>query len=322
MEEAYLEYNHMVIRYQCNLNLIKDLDGCDVLGKSNLFLLERWSGNYDYTLLFLPQDKLSLDFQDEVITLYGDLEYLKRTTMIQVIVFLLYQRKKCLNGIISFHAAAVLYRDTLILFMGPKGSGKTSLSYYFSQKYEDIRLIANDYLEIELDFNRGAFTVVASDFDKTITFRSHVLYHLDHALYQKNTGTDEFIFDKPIKVAGEFADIKNESIQCQKLVFLHVGLGKTKELDVSFKSEAALNLELYKELVHYLRGSSVVAIENRIKIVPCYFNNQYFYHEGMNQIINNILYNLTSSPLVDIAWLRGDLETIVAYIQKKYLSSS
>ena len=67
--------------------------------------------------------------------------------------------------------------------------------------------------------------------------------HLDHALYQKNTGTDEFIFDKPIKVAGEFADIKNESIQCQKLVFLHVGLGKTKELDVSFKSEAALNLE-------------------------------------------------------------------------------
>ncbi len=69
--------------------------------------------------------------------------------------------------------------------MGPKGSGKTSLSYYFSQKYEDIRLIANDYLEIELDFNRGAFTVVASDSDKTITFRSHVLYHLDHALYQK-----------------------------------------------------------------------------------------------------------------------------------------
>lgn len=185
MEEAYLEYNHMVIRYQGNLNLIKDLDGCDVLGKSNLFLLERWSGNYDYTLLFLPQDKLSLDFQDEVITLYGDLEYLKRTTMIQVIVFLLYQRKNCLNGIISFHAAAVLYRDTLILFMGPKGSGKTSLSYYFSQKYEDIRLIANDYLEIELDFNRGAFTVVASDSDKTITFRSHVLYHLDHALYQK-----------------------------------------------------------------------------------------------------------------------------------------
>ena len=55
--------------------------------------------------------------------------------------------------------------------------------------------------------------------------------------------------------------LKNESIQCQKLVFLHVGLGKTKELDVSFKSEAALNLELYKELVHYLRGSSVVAIE-------------------------------------------------------------
>lgn len=107
-----------------------------------------------------------------------------------------------------------------------------------------------------------------------------------------------------------------------KTRFLHVGLGKTKELDVSFKSEAALNLELYKELVHYLRGSSVVAIENRIKIVPCYFNNQYFYHEGMNQIINNILYNLTSSPLVDIAWLRGDLETIVAYIQKKYLSSS
>ena len=45
MEEAYLEYNHMVIRYQGNLNLIKDLDGCDVLGKSNLFLLERWSGN-------------------------------------------------------------------------------------------------------------------------------------------------------------------------------------------------------------------------------------------------------------------------------------
>lgn len=44
MEEAYLEYNHMVIRYQGNLNLIKDLDGCDVLGKSNLFLLERWSG--------------------------------------------------------------------------------------------------------------------------------------------------------------------------------------------------------------------------------------------------------------------------------------
>ena len=39
MEEAYLEYNHMVIRYQGNLNLIKDLDGCDVLGKSNLFLL-------------------------------------------------------------------------------------------------------------------------------------------------------------------------------------------------------------------------------------------------------------------------------------------
>lgn len=107
-----------------------------------------------------------------------------------------------------------------------------------------------------------------------------------------------------------------------KTRFLHVGLGKTKALDVSFKSEAALNLELYKELVHYLRGSSVVAIENRIKIVPCYFNNQYFYHEGMNQIINNILYNLTSSPLVDIAWLRGDLKTIVAYIQKKYLSSS
>lgn len=112
MEEAYLEYNHMVIRYQGNLNLIKDLDGCDVLGKSNLFLLERWSGNYDYTLLFLPQDKLSLDFQDEVITLYGDLEYLKRTTMIQVIVFLLYQQKKlfewnyklsCCRGSLSGH---------------------------------------------------------------------------------------------------------------------------------------------------------------------------------------------------------------------------
>ncbi len=133
MEEAYLEYNHMVIRYQGNLNLIKDLDGCDVLGKSNLFLLERWSGNYDYTLLFLPQDKLSLDFQDEVITLYGDLEYLKRTTMIQVIVFLLYQRKNCLNGIISFHAAAVLYRDTLILLWDLKALENEPFLLFFTK---------------------------------------------------------------------------------------------------------------------------------------------------------------------------------------------
>ena len=79
-----------------------------------------------------------MDFQDEVITLYGDLEYLKRTTMIQVIVFFTLSAKKLFEWNYSFHAAAVLYRDTLILFMGLKALEKRAFPIIF---HKNMRIL-------------------------------------------------------------------------------------------------------------------------------------------------------------------------------------
>lgn len=57
-----------------------------------------------------------------------------------------------LRGVWSFHASAVMYKESLIIFLGESGQGKSTLAAYLSQS-PGWRLVADDILPVSMDTN-------------------------------------------------------------------------------------------------------------------------------------------------------------------------
>lgn len=311
----YIKYRNMVIQFIGNNSLLKELDGKAVLGKGRLEVINNWCGETDYTLEYLETDTNDIKYYDDKIVLEGSYHYVRQTTIVQAVVFMLYQKKNYLTKIISLHASAVVKGDTLILFIGGKGSGKTSMSYLLSKKYEDIKLAANDY--IELKFNKDhTYTVVNSDYDSEISFRSHVLYNLDKDLYVRLTGSEQLIFNETVKSTVDFVNLKENTIVCKKLKLIFIGLGKTADLEISQKTGVGLQIELYKELVQYIRGKVVAAIEDGKVIAPFYLDSSYFFDKKISDNVFEVIRQIEECDDIDVKWIRGSRPEIENYLVK------
>lgn len=313
----FIKYKNMIIKFIGNDSLLNELNKKAVLGKGYIQILYNWCGNIDYILEYLESDTNDIKYSSNKIVLEGNINYLKKTTIIQSIVFMLYQKKNYISKIISLHSSAVVKGDTLIVFIGTKGSGKTSMSYIFSKKYEGIRLVANDYIEIKFN-NNNTFTVIDSDYDSKISFRSHVLYNLDKDLYVKMTCTDKLIFDETIKTTANFVDLKKNTLLCKKLEFIFIGLGKTQDLEISQKEGIELEIELYKELVQYVRGKVVASIEEDKIIAPFYIESSYFFNKEIYDNVFNIIKQIDDCNNINVEWVKGKRRDVEEYLVKKF----
>lgn len=312
-EMKYIKYRNMIVQFIGNNSFIKELNGKSVLGKGYLDIVDNWCGETDYTLEYSETDESDIKYYDDKIVLEGSLDDIKETTVVQALIFMLYQKKNYKEKIISLHASAVVKEDTLMLFIGGKGSGKTSMSYLLSKKYEDIKLVANDY--IELRFNKDkTYTVVNSDYDSEISFRSHVLYNLDKELYVKLTGSEELIFNETIKSEVDFVNLKENTLVCKKIMWIFIGLGKTAELEISQKTGIEQQIELYKELVQYVRGKVVAAIESGKFIAPFYIDSSYFFDKKSSDSVLEIIHQIEESDDIDVKWIRGKRSEIEEYL--------
>lgn len=309
----YIKYRNMIVRFIGNNNWLKELNGIDVLGKGHLEIITNWCGETDYIVEYCEADTKDILFYDDKIILQGSIHYIKQTTIIQALIFLLYQKKNYRAKIVSLHAAAVIKGDTLILFIGGKGSGKTSMSYLLSNKYEDVKLVANDYIEIK--FNKDhTYTVVNSDYDSKISFRSHVLYNFDKDMYVRLTGSEELFFNETIKSNVNFVNLEENTLVCKKIKWIFIGLGKTSGLEVSQKTGMGLHIELYKELVQYVRGKVVASIEDGKVLSPFYLDSSYFFDKANSENVFEIIRQIENCKDIEIQWVRGNGSDIERYL--------
>lgn len=311
----YIKYKNMVVEFQ-GTDFIEKYNQKSVFGKGKLVILVNWCGNVDYVLEHSDCDDNGIEYVGKHIILRGRCCNIEKTTIIQAIIFLLYQKKLCLDSVISLHASAIIRGDELSVFLGNKGAGKTSLCYFMSKKYDDVRLVANDYIEIKL-LEDGSFVVVGSDCGSEIAFRSHVLYNLDKQLYRELTGTEKLIYNEIIKTNIDYVDLINETLSCKKLNLYFIGIDRTTGIEVSEKKGNALEVELYKELVSYIRGKSVAGIEDRKYISPYYLDASYFFEKSVSDSVFSMIRQLVSQESVSIKWLRGEMALIIDYLAEE-----
>lgn len=310
----YIKYRNMIIKYNGKNDTIKKMEGKSVLGKGKIEVLDNWCGMIDFSIEFVEAEINEVRYGEDKIVLLGKEEELLSSTILQSIIFLLYQKRNLRENIVSLHASAVVKGDEVIIFSGGKGSGKTSMAYLLAMKHDDIKLVANDYIELKINDDNTA-TVVYSDYGSQITFRSHVLYNLDRNLYRKLTNTNECIFNKYVKGTADFVDLSKNTLRCNKVKIYFVGMGKTKELEVSNKVDSALQIEVYKELVQYIRGKSVVAIhEDRKTISNLFIDSSFFFKKKDSEYLFKLLEQICTGKNFNIEWIRGQGNDIEKYV--------
>ena len=310
----FIKYRNMIVKYIGLEELIKRVEGKAVLGKGYLEIIDNWCGICDYEISFVETDNCRILYQEKRVVLEGDLDAILSSTVVQCIIFLLYQKRNLYENIVGLHASALLKGKELIIFSGGKGSGKTSMAYLLSMKYDDVKLVANDYLEMRINDDETV-TIVNSDYNSEITFRSHVLYDLDRKLYKKLTGNEENVFNQDIKTNVDFVDLKEETIKCEKVSWYYVGLGKTSKFGATKKDGIQLQIELYKELVQYLRGKVVVAIKSdRKTLADYYIDSNGFFGEAEGKRIFRIIDKIIKDDSFRIEWVRGQGTEIERYV--------
>lgn len=310
----FIKYRNMIVKLNGGDSLLSKLNNKSVLGKGRIEIVDNWCGEIDYQIDIVESEDAHVEYGEKTITIYGKPETILSTTIIQSILFLLYQKRNLRSRTISLHASAVVIGNELVVFSGGKGSGKTSMAYLLAMKYKDVKLVANDYIELKINAD-GTYTVVYSDYCSEITFRSHVLYNLDKDLYVKLTNTDEYIFNQYVKGTADFIDLSRKTLKCDKLHICFVGLGKTKELEISHKKDAGLQLEIYKEVVQYLRGKSVVAImDDRKTISDLFIDGSYFFSKEDSEYLFGLLNDICENDNSNIEWIRGQGSEIENYI--------
>lgn len=316
----YIKYRNLIVQYLGDIDLINKYNRVPILGKGIMEIIENWCGDIDYYLEWKNTEGCSVQFIDNKVLCTGLLEEIRETTIIETVIFLLNQRKNYLNGIASFHASAVVKGNMLLVFLGGKGSGKTSISHLLVRKCKNVKLIANDYLEIKMDKKKN-FSIIYTDIDKEITFRSHVLYEIDHELYKSLMGINEAIFNQDIKYRYkvETEELKREALEINKIYFIFVGMGKTEMLEISEKIGIELKIQFYKELVQYIRGKSVAIIQGRKTIAPIFLDTSKVFTEEVFGCVDEIISNIENNVNINVKWVRGQWQDIERYLEEEIL---
>lgn len=165
------------------------------------------------------------------------------------IVHLLINLKK--NHIV-LHASAVEVQDTLVIFLGEKESGKTTMGLLFNNAGYPI--VTNDFLEIEV--SNEEIKVLKTDIDNPISFRLHSAYQLGvNNLIDSNDSRNE-IFKISIN--------KQKSKKVYKdllLCFPHL-INTENELEICTLNKKNKMIKLFQQLSYYYRNTRILELEN------------------------------------------------------------
>ncbi|WP_445081173.1 hypothetical protein [Lactococcus sp. KTH0-1S] len=167
-----------------------------------------------------------------------------------IVLFLLHLIINAEKGIVSLHASAIQMGNKVILFLGPKESGKSTTALALNRG--GYPFVANDYIELLLE--NGGTKVINVDLKESISFRKHSAYQLGILEYGSVKKSVNEIYKLPIKMLN-YQDNYKEIVLCLP------HLKNDHPLEVYELDGLEKKMNLFQQVSYFYRNIAVLMLE-------------------------------------------------------------
>lgn len=273
LEDEIIEISDELL--QISDSTVKDID---ILGKYQLEVIPE-SSKIEADFKIVLGNKLK--FSDKV--LFYPQELLKSgNSFFECILFAIHLSLGIEKKHIILHASAVEIDETLIIFLGNKESGKTTMALSFNKLGYPI--VTNDFLELRIE--NDDVEVLKTDIDKSVSFRLHSAYQMGiQELFSTSTSRNE-IYKVSIDKQVHRRIYRNVLFCFPHLVSSEAGL------EVYSLNGFDKKVKLFQQLSYYYRNTQVLSVDNNIlgsNMIPDEFLISEENHKHIIAILNDIL---------------------------------